>query len=138
MAHVTIDRGAMVVNVIMDTVKISLAHTVKYYIVLYVTICIIIMGYKLHISCFSLFPLFLACSCIMHHSKLKAFKSYFILKQLVIDHCSSNPCNYGRCEPKVGSYSCKCHNGYSGTNCDIGQYNNLTTCTNCFIMSQKI
>lgn len=35
--------------------------------------------------------------------------------------CVEEPCkNGGHCEPKMAYYSCHCHLGYAGTNCEKG------------------
>ena len=37
----------------------------------------------------------------------------------------NNPCqNNGQCMDDNGSYSCKCKNGYTGINCEIGKKTN--------------
>ncbi|XP_078618169.1 uncharacterized protein LOC144885875 isoform X3 [Branchiostoma floridae x Branchiostoma japonicum] len=35
-----------------------------------------------------------------------------------IDDCAANPCVNGDCVDGVNSYTCTCHSGYEGTNCD--------------------
>ena len=38
-----------------------------------------------------------------------------------IDECSSDPCqNDALCQDRVNDYTCTCKDGYSGTNCEIG------------------
>ena len=38
-----------------------------------------------------------------------------------IDVCASKPCLHnGECEPKFFGYSCKCLDGFTGSNCEIG------------------
>ena len=34
-----------------------------------------------------------------------------------IDECKSNPCVYGLCEDGHLAYTCICHLGYTGANC---------------------
>jgi len=44
----------------------------------------------------------------------------------VINFCASNPClNGGTCFSSVGSYTCACTPGYSGTNCQTCNINIL-------------
>jgi hypothetical protein len=49
---------------------------------------------------------------------------HFILKiNLVLNPCSSNPCqNGGICSPNLNTqtYTCTCLSGFTGTNCNIG------------------
>ena len=43
---------------------------------------------------------------------------------LDINECSSTPCqNGGTCTDAVNSYTCACVPGYTGTNCETGDYN---------------
>ena len=39
-----------------------------------------------------------------------------------IDECASNPCVNGECEDKVNDYICHCKPGWTGKNCDIGEF----------------
>ena len=38
-----------------------------------------------------------------------------------IDECSTEPCVNGDCSDSVDSYTCSCHNGYTGNNCETGE-----------------
>ncbi|XP_071138698.1 uncharacterized protein [Mytilus edulis] len=35
-----------------------------------------------------------------------------------INECQGNPCHHGICTDGIASYSCSCHAGYTGSNCD--------------------
>lgn len=35
--------------------------------------------------------------------------------------CRSNPCTHGRCVDEVTKYTCRCNQGYEGTNCNKGK-----------------
>ncbi len=35
------------------------------------------------------------------------------------DECASNPCVNGNCDDGDNHYTCNCHGGFEGTNCDI-------------------
>ena len=37
-----------------------------------------------------------------------------------VNECDSNPCKYGTCNDTVGSYTCRCHSGYTGSQCETG------------------
>ena len=40
-----------------------------------------------------------------------------------IDECGSNPCQHeGKCTDYVNGYKCQCAAGYTGINCEAGQY----------------
>ena len=40
------------------------------------------------------------------------------------DECENDPCaNGGECENRHNAYSCSCLAGYTGTNCETGEYN---------------
>ena len=42
-----------------------------------------------------------------------------------IDECAINPCrNNGTCIDGIDGYSCKCKQGFNGTNCEIGKWTN--------------
>ena len=42
-----------------------------------------------------------------------------------VDECTNFPCsNGGTCTNTVGSYTCQCVTGYTGTNCEQGRYTN--------------
>ena len=48
------------------------------------------------------------------------FESLIILD---INECSPNPClNSGTCEDGINSYTCHCADGYTGPNCETGNY----------------
>lgn len=46
------------------------------------------------------------------------------------DYCNPNPCvNGGQCNPSSTDqrgFTCTCPDGFSGTNCDLGRYINLS------------
>ena len=43
------------------------------------------------------------------------------------NECLSQPCrNGGSCIDGVNSYTCQCALGYTGTNCEISEYSNIT------------
>jgi len=42
---------------------------------------------------------------------------------LDINECASMPClNGAPCSDRVNGYSCQCASGYTGTNCQTGEY----------------
>lgn len=36
--------------------------------------------------------------------------------------CSDSPCKHGICHDSTGGYHCSCTSGYTGKNCDSGEY----------------
>ena len=41
-----------------------------------------------------------------------------------INECDSNPCeNSGACADGINSYTCACVDGYTGTHCELSNYN---------------
>ena len=55
-----------------------------------------------------------------------------------VDECSSQPCqNNGRCLNGIAQYSCRCIEGYAGTNCEQSMYANMDPyAVNC--LSQEV
>ena len=49
--------------------------------------------------------------------------NYFYLVD--IDECSSNPCAHGQCGDYVNQYTCTCDVGWTGINCDVGEFHNI-------------
>ena len=48
---------------------------------------------------------------------------YFVDVPTDIDECASRPClNSGHCEHGIGTYTCGCQNGTTGTNCETSEY----------------
>lgn len=46
-----------------------------------------------------------------------------------INKCLSQPClNGGTCRDHVGSYQCKCSDGFSGNQCQTGKASSMTAC----------
>ena len=39
-----------------------------------------------------------------------------------IDDCDSSPCQHGTCIDRVNGYDCDCDSGYSGDDCETGNY----------------
>lgn len=44
----------------------------------------------------------------------------FIILFSDIDECQGNVCHHGTCTDGIAAYSCSCHAGYIGRNCDKG------------------
>ncbi len=54
-----------------------------------------------------------------------AYVKIFMLFHLFpgVDECMSEPCeNGGSCSDGVNNYTCSCLPGYTGANCDTGQF----------------
>lgn len=63
-------------------------------------------------------------------SPLECFKVIFILFLDQTSVCSSNPClNGATCLDGGSYYVCQCPSGYSGTNCEIGRWHIIKTCS---------
>ena len=39
-----------------------------------------------------------------------------------INDCVDKPCVHGQCIDGIASYSCSCHPGWEGTDCEISEY----------------
>ena len=64
---------------------------------------------------------------------LKSFSDAIIFdaRQEQVHVCSNHPCNYGICVPNTSTFSCYCHNGYTGVDCSVN-YNEclISPCLN--------
>ena len=39
-----------------------------------------------------------------------------------IDECVSSPCANGQCQDEINQYTCMCDPGWTGENCDMGEW----------------
>ena len=99
--------------------------------------CIYIYIYEIIFEHMSIYILMFICVCMYIYIYLYTlmFKEIFFIPHMCvcvyiyiyiiseIDVCESNPCKYSvNCTQDGGKYICHCEPGYTGLNCDIGQY----------------
>ena len=61
-------------------------------------------------------------------SNINTYKEVpYFFKYLDIDECDPDPCQNGTtCNDQVNGYTCDCYAGYTGTDCQTGNYMTLS------------